>query len=178
MKVIELEIPGCYLIQPNIFRDARGTFVKTYNWDVCREFGMEFELREEFYSVSEENVLRGMHFQIPPADHEKMVFCPKGKVRDVILDIRSDSPTFGRHLAFDLNESNGIQLFLAKGIAHGFLSLESGSLMVYKTSSVYAPDLDSGIKWDSFGCDWRTENPMVSPRDNQFPHFSKDSKIF
>ena len=178
MKISKLTIPGCFLIEPNVFIDNRGSFVKTYHADVFGEHGVSFEFKEEFYSCSAKGVLRGMHFQAPPAEHDKIVYCPKGLVLDVILDIRSESPTFGTFLCFELSGINARQLFIAKGVAHGFLSLEDDSMMIYKTSSVYSPDLDRGLLWDSFGFNWGLDNPQISDRDKSFPSFSQKMNIF
>lgn len=171
MKVSELSIAGCYLIEPKRILDNRGGFVKTYHYDFFKSRNINFELKEEFYSCSNENVIRGMHFQMVPADHEKMVYCPKGAVLDVILDLRKNSSTFGDFLSFELNEENLHQLYISKGIAHGFLSISDGTLMMYKTSSVHSPAHDMGIRWDSFGFDWGVCNPLVSERDSSLPNF-------
>ncbi|QXF36022.1 dTDP-4-dehydrorhamnose 3,5-epimerase [Photorhabdus luminescens] len=178
MKITELKLNGCYLIEPKRFTDDRGAFVKTYHKRIFEENNLNFSFKEEFYSISAKNVIRGMHFQVPPEDHEKIVYCPKGRVLDVFLDIRSESPTFGQFMAIELNEENTFQLYLSKGIAHGFLSLEDNSIMVYKTSTVYSPEFDKGIKWNSFGFSWPISGPILSARDEQFPLFSLKLEYF
>lgn len=178
MKISELTIHGCFLIEPDVFLDNRGSFVKTYHANVFDTHGISFDFKEEYYSCSSKGVIRGMHFQAPPAEHDKIVYCPKGRVLDVILDIRSKSPTFGTFLCFELSGANAKQIFIAKGVAHGFLSLEDDSIMIYKTSSVYSPDFDCGLLWDSFGFDWGLKNPHISDRDKKLPPFSPGVNIF
>ena len=173
MLISELDISGCFLIESKTFKDHRGSFLKTYHRDMYGELGIDFEFAEEFYSTSHRNVVRGMHFQTPPADHEKIVYCPVGAVCDVFLDIRKNSKTYGIFKKIELNADNGRILFLPKGIAHGFLSLVDNSLMVYKTSTVHSPANDAGIRWDSFGCDWGVEQPLLSARDEGFVCFSE-----
>ncbi|MDN3632433.1 dTDP-4-dehydrorhamnose 3,5-epimerase family protein [Vibrio lentus] len=149
MNIKELEIPGCYQITPNIFTDDRGLFIKTFHSETLCEYGLDLNLKEEFYSISKKNVLRGLHFQTPPSAHNKLVYCPKGAVLDFFVDVRIGSPTYGQHLSIELNEKNGVILYLPVGIAHGFLSLEDDSLMVYKTDSSYDPEADGGLLFSS-----------------------------
>ena len=178
MKIIELDISGCYLIESKRFEDHRGSFLKIYHQKIYHEFGLNFNFAEEFYSISHRSVIRGMHFQTPPQDHEKIVYCPVGAVCDVFLDIRKSSKTYGYFSKIELTADNGRVLFLPKGIAHGFLSLVDNSLMVYKTSTLYSPTNDAGIRWDSFGCDWGVEQPLLSARDGGFNCFSEFESPF
>lgn len=168
MNITELEITGCYLIESKKFNDNRGVFVKTFQQEMFLSSGINVHFAEEFYSVSHKNVIRGMHFQLPPADHEKFVFCAVGAVLDVFVDIRKGSKTYGQYMAIELNSENAISIYLPKGIAHGFLSLKDNSLMVYKASTVYAPAYDTGICWNSFGFNWPIQEPIVSERDSKF----------
>jgi dTDP-4-dehydrorhamnose 3,5-epimerase len=169
MEIVPTELPGLNVIRPNIFQDARGTFVKTFHCDVFRQLGLEFEPREEFFSISASNVVRGMHCQLPPAAHAKLVYCIVGRVLDVVLDLRKDSPTFGRSTARELNASSREMLFIPVGFAHGFLALEDGATMVYQTGSVHSPAHDAGVRWDSIGFDWPVKNPVLSGRDQKLP---------
>jgi len=169
MELVTTELPGLKIIRPKIFQDARGSFVKTFHRDVFRELGLDFEPREEFFSTSAKGVLRGMHFQLPPAAHAKLVYCIAGRVLDVVLDLRKSSPTFGRSVARELNATNREMFFIPVGFAHGFLALEDGATMVYQTSTVHSPAQDAGIAWDSFGFDWPEKSPRLSARDTAFP---------
>jgi dTDP-4-dehydrorhamnose 3,5-epimerase len=164
MEILKELLPGCFLLQPKRFQDHRGSFVKTYHQGLHRELGIDFEIREEFYSVSAKGVVRGMHFQLPPHHHEKLVYLTRGAVRDVLLDLRK-GPAYGRSASAELSWANQQAIYIPKGVAHGFAALEDESLMVYKTSSVYAPESDFGVRWDSFGFDWGVDHPVLSARD-------------
>lgn len=174
----DLSIPGAFLIRQKRFSDDRGVFVKTFHEGLFREAGIDVEFRESFYSTSHRNVLRGMHFQLPPQDHEKLVFCMHGKVLDVFLDLRKASPTFGKAASVELSGAEPSAVFLPKGIAHGFLSLEDDSLMYYKVSTVHSPVHDAGILWNSFGFDWGIEAPILSVRDRGFAAFDPEASGF
>jgi dTDP-4-dehydrorhamnose 3,5-epimerase len=169
MELIPTELPGLQIIRPRIFQDARGSFVKTYHRDTFHELGLDFEPREEFFSTSAKNVLRGMHFQLPPAAHAKLAYCITGSVLDVVLDLRKDSPTFGRSYGRELSAVNREMFFIPAGFAHGFLALEDNTTMVYQTSTVHSPTHDAGVRWDSFNFDWPVKTPALSDRDQKFP---------
>jgi dTDP-4-dehydrorhamnose 3,5-epimerase len=169
MEIIKTELAGVHVIRPRIFKDARGSFVKTFHAGWFREQGMDFEPCEEFFSTSAKNVLRGMHFQLPPAAHAKLVYCIAGRALDVVLDIRKNSSTFGCCHAREINDRNREIVFIPVGFAHGFLALEDGATMVYQTSTVHSPAQDAGIVWNSFGFGWPVTNPVVSDRDRTFP---------
>jgi len=169
MEIIATELAGLHVIRPRVFEDARGSFVKTFHAPAFQEAGLPFEPQEEFFSTSAKNVLRGMHFQLPPAAHAKLVYCVAGRVLDVVLDLRKSSPTFSRSHARELNDKNRELLFIPIGFAHGFLALEDGATMVYQTSTVHSPAQDAGIRWNSFRFDWPVKTPVLSERDRKFP---------
>lgn len=175
---LPVAMPGVRLLEPRAFSDQRGVFIKTYHEPAWRQAGITFEMQEEYYSVSRRGVLRGMHFQTPPEDHVKLVYCPSGRVLDVLLDLRRGSPTFGRSMAQELSSENRLIFVLPPGIAHGFLCLEEQSVMVYKTNTVHSPANDAGIRWDSFGFDWGWQAPVVSERDASFPSLADFSSPF
>lgn len=168
MQFSEELLPSTWLVTLRRFEDMRGTFVKTYARTLFDQRQASFEMREEFYSVSNKDVIRGMHFQLPPHDHVKLVYCPVGAVEDVLLDLRS-GPGYGRMARVRLSGDHPSLVFIPKGIAHGFRALMDGSLMVYKTSTEHAPKADAGIRWDSFGYDWGVDQPIISDRDRQHP---------
>lgn len=151
------------------FTDLRGSFTKVFHEDSLRERGIDFTLRESYYSFSAKGVIRGMHFQTPPAQHAKIVFCPVGEILDVVLDIRTDSPTFGQHFSQILSAQNHLALYIPEGCAHGFRALSEGAMTFYLVSSVHNPDHDKGIRWDSFGFDWGVPDSILSDRDKGFP---------
>ena len=167
-QFLPLEMPGSYeLIFANSM-DDRGHFVKTYEAHEFIELGLETDFVEEYYSRSYQNVLRGMHFQLPPHDHAKMVYCVDGDVRDVLLDLRRQSPTYGQALSLVLgsNKNNGV--YVPRGVAHGFYITSKQATLCYKVTSGYNPDSDTGILWNSIEFDWGAINPILSPRDAQF----------
>jgi dTDP-4-dehydrorhamnose 3,5-epimerase len=178
MEFTEELLPGTWLVRLKRFDDLRGSFVKTYARSVYEALGQEFDFREEFYSVSNQNVIRGMHFQVPPHDHVKLVYCPVGAVLDVMLDLRPGDG-YGKTASVFLAEESPSLIVIPKGIAHGFRSLKNGSLMVYKTSTEHAPSHDGGIRWDSFGFDWGLDaEPVVSLRDAGHPELAQYTSPF
>lgn len=169
MEIIPTTLEGCYQVRPFFAQDERGTFVKTFHAERFSALGMPTEWHEEYYSSSRKGVIRGMHFQTPPHDHEKLVYCIQGRVLDVVVDLRKDAPTYGRHFAVELDAAYGHGVIIPKGMAHGFLALTENTLMTYKVTSVYAPENDAGIRWDSFGLKWGVDRPIVSSRDRAHP---------
>ncbi len=169
MKTQDTALAGVKMLEAPTFKDVRGGFVKSFHEPSFEQLELRTDWREEYFTTSAKNVVRGMHFQEPPAQHAKLVFCVTGRVLDVILDIRTDSPTFGKAIGVELTPSSGIGLYVPIGCAHGFLSLTDDSVMYYKVTSVHAPDHDRGVAWDSFGFDWPIRDPVLSERDLSHP---------
>lgn len=178
MDLIHTSLEGCYEVRPLVSRDERGTFVKTFHAEHFSALGLPTEWREEYYSSSRKNVIRGMHFQTPPVDHEKLVYCLQGQVLDVVVDLRKCSPTYGKHIGVELDGTTGRGLLIPRGMAHGFLALTENVLMGYKVTSLYAPENDAGIRWDSFQFDWGISNPIISPRDRGHPAIAEFDSPF
>ncbi len=168
IQFIPSRIPGCYIVQFPVTQDPRGHFVKTIQRSVFEERGLEADFRECFYTTSYVNVLRGMHFQLPPSDHAKLVYCTAGAIYDVALDLRVGSPTFGTFEVYELSHSASNAVYLPRGIAHGFYVRQGPATMVYHVTQEYDPQHDAGIRWDSFDAPWPTENPVISLRDASF----------
>jgi len=166
-----MEISGLFLIKPKKFEDTRGKFVKTFHLETLERNGLKTDFKESYYSISQKNVLRGMHFQTPPHDHLKLVYVPYGKIIDVVLDIRKSSPTYGESFEVELSGENAKVLIIPKGLAHGFKSLEDNTNVTYMQTSGYAPESDGGIKFDSFGYDWGFTDAKMSERDLGFEGF-------
>jgi dTDP-4-dehydrorhamnose 3,5-epimerase len=164
----ETGLPGCLLLQPRVLDDARGRFVKTFHADAFRALGLEAGFVEQYYSHSHRGVVRGMHFQRPPAEHAKLVYCVHGEVFDVVLDLRAGSPTYGQARSFTLSAEQGNALYVPAGMAHGFCATSELATLVYNVTSVYAPEHDDGVRWDSIGVEWPVTSPLVSPRDAAF----------
>lgn len=162
-------IAGCFELQPVVRKDSRGRFVKVLHVPEFRKLGLETRFTEEYYSVSKKGVLRGMHFQEPPAALTKLVFCPEGEVLDAVLDLRRKSKTYGKAFTARLNAESGSMLYIPKGCAHGFFTLSRRAVMFYKTSAVYSPAHDKGVRWDSAGIKWPAGRKTVSARDAAFP---------
>jgi len=171
-------IAGCHEVQPRVMHDARGSFVKVFHADAFRELGLATEFTEEYYSHSHKGVIRGMHFQTPPADHAKMVYCVRGEVFDVVLDLRVGSPTYGQAATFVLSAEAGNYVYIPKGLAHGFCALSDTATLVYKVTTVYAPQSDAGVLWSSVDVDWPVETPILSERDARFPRFDQFESPF
>lgn len=169
MNIIDTPIAGCYEIKFNVLKDNRGAFVKTFHQHDFKSLGLRVDWREEYYSKSHKNVLRGMHFQVPLADHVKFVCCMVGEVRDVVVDLRRGSSTYGQCYSILLSPERGNGFYLPSGVAHGFLSLADESVMYYKVTSVYSPEHDAGVLWSSLPFEWPIKNPVVSARDEKFP---------
>lgn len=176
--LVETSIRGCYEIQPRIFDDVRGRFVKIFNLDEYVRLGLETSFTEEYYSQSHLGVIRGMHFQTPPSDHVKLVYCVHGEVQDVVLDLRKGSPTYGRSIAITLSAQKGNFVYLPKGVAHGFCVTSESAILVYKVTTVYDPKNDNGVLWNSFGMNWQVSNPIVSERDSSFLMLDKFESPF
>jgi len=169
MNIVETPITGLKILEPRIFEDSRGKFIKTFNDEFFKENNLDIQIKETYYSISHKDVIRGMHFQTPPYDHVKLVYVPFGKIIDVVLDIRKNSPTYGKCFSIELSSDNAKVLIIPKGLAHGFKSLQDYTNVTYMQTSGYAPDSDGGIKYDSFDFDWNSEAPKLSDRDQSFP---------
>lgn len=161
-------LSGAKLITLPASTDNRGSFVKTFHETVFAEAGVQFVLRESYYSFSHKDVIRGMHFQLPPHQHSKVVFCPQGAILDVIVDLRRSSPTFGQYYATELSAANNKACFIPEGFAHGFKALTENAMTYYLVSSVYSAAHDAGIRYDSIGLDWNVASPVLSARDLSF----------
>ena len=135
MKIINTAIKGLKILEPRIFEDSRGKFIKTFTNDFFQENGLDIDIKETYYSISHKDVIRGMHFQTPPYEHIKLVYVPAGKIMDVVLDIRKNSPTFGGFFSCELSSDNGKVLIIPKGLAHGFKSLEDNTNVTYMQTS-------------------------------------------
>ena len=163
----ETDIAGFVEMRPKVKSDARGAFVKTFHQAFFETHGFETQFREHYYSVSRRKVLRGLHFQLPPNDQAKLVFCIAGEIVDVALDLRTSSPTFGKHRSVTISSEQANQVYLAKGLAHGFYVLSDAATVVYNVTTLHAPADDTGIRWDSVGIRWPDECPIVSERDSK-----------
>lgn len=173
MKIIDTDIVGLKILEPRVFEDSRGRFIKTFNNDFFMEHNLNIHIKETYYSLSHKDVIRGIHFQTPPFEHTKLVYVPSGKILDVVFDIRKNSPTYGKYFSMELSSDNAKVLIIPKGMAHGFKSLQDNTNVTYMQTACYAPNNDAGIRFDSIGFDWKCENPKLSERDISFETFSE-----
>jgi dTDP-4-dehydrorhamnose 3,5-epimerase len=169
MNVRSLDIEGLYVIESFVFRDHRGAFVKPYNEVSFGGAGLKPAFKECFFSSSKMGTLRGMHFQIPPSPQAKLVCAVSGKVVDVALDLRRNSPSYGEHRALELSEDEFLAFYIPEGFAHGFQVLSESATLLYLLTENYDPQFDRGIRYDSFGMEWPLASPVLSDRDLRFP---------
>lgn len=162
-------MPGVYVLDCPYFPDRRGDFTKLFHIDDLSKEDIAFTPAESFLTRSKTGVLRGMHYQVGEAAHDKLVTCIKGQVLDVVVDVRPESPNFNRPFAVEISESSNTALLIGKGYAHGFLTLAVDSWMLYFTSTVHCPSLDRGVLWSSIAFDWPNAKPLISERDGLHP---------
>jgi len=177
-EILPTEISGCVEILCNSRQDERGSFVKIYHKNWFERHNLRSNFVEQYYSVSHRNVLRGLHYQKPPAQHAKLICCLEGTVLDAVVDLRKHSPTFGQHILRELSSAASNMLYLAEGLAHGFYVLSERATLVYSVTSTYSPEHDSGIHWQSAGIVWPSDNPIVSKRDQDLPRLLETPPIF
>lgn len=182
MEVIKTDIEGVVIIEPRLFKDARGYFFESYSQREFEEKVGHVEFVQDNESMSSYGVMRGLHFQKPPYTQSKLVRCVKGAVLDVAVDIRKGSPTYGRHVAVELTEDNHRQFFIPKGFAHGFAVLSPTAVFQYKCDEFYAPQADGGISITdtSLGIDWRipAEKAILSEKDTLHPKLAEFDSPF
>lgn len=183
MDVTATAIPEVKIIEPRRFGDDRGLFCETYNRVRFAEHGIDADFVQDNQSLSRQvGTLRGLHFQSPPHAQAKLVRVLAGRVLDVAVDIRHGSPTFGQHVAVELSAENWRQLFVPKGFAHAFCTLEPDTVVAYKVDDLYAPDCDGGIRWNdpALGIDWPVtpETVQLSTKDAALPVLSALAPLF
>lgn len=180
MEITRFNIEGPVLIQPRIFEDERGYFFESYNESAFITAGINARFVQDNQSCSHKNVLRGLHFQNPPFAQGKLVRVVRGRVLDVAVDIRKDSPTFGEHLIVELSGENQSMFWIPEGFAHGFISLEDDTLFLYKCTQVYNKASEGGILWNDpdLKINWSVNAPIVSSKDQELPQFNQLQSLF
>lgn len=177
MKITPLAIPDVLLLEPRVFGDARGFFFESYNRETFRrQTGLDVDFVQDNHSRSARNVLRGLHYQLPPKAQGKLVRAVAGEVFDVAVDLRGQSPTFGRWVAEVLSAENRKQLWIPPGFAHGFLVLSEHAEFLYKTTDYYAPELERCILWNDpdLAIAWPFDGvPIVSSKDGMGRAFAE-----
>lgn len=169
MEVIQTSIDGVVILEPKVFRDARGYFFESFSQREFEEKIRKIDFVQDNESMSSYGVIRGLHFQRPPFTQSKLVRCVKGRVLDVAVDIRKGSPTYGQHVAVELSEWNHRQFFVPRGFAHGFSVLSEIAVFQYKCDNFYTPEADGGIsiKDETLGINWQipVEKSILSEKD-------------
>jgi dTDP-4-dehydrorhamnose 3,5-epimerase len=175
MNVIKTPIEGLLIIEPRVFHDARGYFVETYNEQRYREAGVDAMFVQDNQSCSTYGVVRGLHFQKPPYTQAKLVSCTKGRVLDVAVDLRKESPTYGKWFSVELSEENHRQFYIPRGFAHGFSVLSEQAVFTYKCDNLYHPEAEGGLLLSDpdVAIDWQVpeDKRVISEKDTKHPLF-------
>jgi dTDP-4-dehydrorhamnose 3,5-epimerase len=171
------DLPGVIVVTPKVFGDDRGFFMETYKRSAFEAAGLEVSFSQENHSRSSAGTLRGLHYQREPRAQGKLVRAVFGEIFDVAVDIRRGSPTFGRWVGVTLSAANRKAMYVPPGFAHGFCVTSSDAEVLYLTTEEYEPELEHGIVWNdpALGIAWPVGNPMLSPRDRQWPAFRADA---
>lgn len=181
MEIQKTTLKDAYLIKPKVFQDERGFFMESYSKKRLKDLGIEADFVLDCHSMSvTKGVLRGLHFQNPGNTQAKLVRVTNGSVYDVIVDLRKDSPTFGKWEGFELTAENFQMLFVPRGFAHGFCTLEDNTEFQYKCDNEYAPASEGAILWNdpTLNISWPVENPMLSEKDAKAQLFSEFNSPF
>jgi dTDP-4-dehydrorhamnose 3,5-epimerase len=180
MKKITTHIPDITLLKPDVFEDNRGYFFESFNLNKIISLGINDSFVQDNQSLSEKDVLRGLHFQSPPFEQGKLVRVIKGAVLDVAVDIRKKSSYYGKWVSQVLSEQNKIMMWIPPGFAHGFLTLEPNTIFFYKCTSYYNKASEGIIKWDDtdIGIDWKIIKPIISERDKNGLSFKEFDSPF
>jgi dTDP-4-dehydrorhamnose 3,5-epimerase len=167
IRTEELHINGLLLLHPNIFPDERGIFFESFNTLWLESAGIPYDFVQDNEAHSRKGVLRGLHFQLPPWDQGKLVRVVAGAVLDVAVDIRTGSPTYGKHVAIELNSQNKTMFWIPPGFAHGYLTLEDDTIFQYKCTNFYNHASQDAIRWNDpdLKIEWGIDNPLLSPKD-------------
>jgi dTDP-4-dehydrorhamnose 3,5-epimerase len=179
MTIRETTIKDLMIIEPKLFKDARGYFFESYNYGVLERYGITYRFIQDNQSKSSYGVIRGLHYQLQPKAQTKLVRVLEGRIFDVAVDVRQGSPTFGKWFGAELSAENCTQLLIPKGFAHGFSVLSETAIVFYKCDELYAPETDAGIAFNDpeLNIDWQipADKVMVSEKDGKLPKF-KDAK--
>ena len=182
MEVIKTELEGVVIVEPRIFKDARGYFFEAFSEREFAEKVCDCHFVQDNESKSSYGVVRGLHFQLPPHAQSKLVRVVKGRVLDVAVDIRKDSPTFGKHIAVELSDENHRQVFIPRGFAHGYAVLSDEAVFAYKCDNYYAPQSEGAIAWNDadIAIDWQlaAEDAILSEKDQHHPTLAECVALF
>jgi dTDP-4-dehydrorhamnose 3,5-epimerase len=180
MELIKTSIDGLLIIKPDVFKDERGYFFESYNKERFAKAGLMMDFVQDNESKSDKGVLRGLHFQKPPYAQGKLVRVIKGSVMDVAVDLRKESPTYGKWESVVLTEENKLQFWIPEGFAHGFVALEDNTIFNYKCTNVYNKESEGSILWNDpdINISWNIDNPILSEKDKISPLFKNFKSPF
>lgn len=172
MKATETELKGVFVLEPQVFGDARGWFMESWSQRKMHDAGIDVQFVQDNQSVSaQKGTLRGLHYQLNPMCQAKLLRCTRGKIFDVAVDIRKGSPQYGKWVGVELSAENKKQLFIPRGFAHGFITLTDDVEVQYKADNYYAPECDGNIRWDDpdIGVEWPLKPVILSEKDSKAP---------
>lgn len=172
-KVKNCKIKGILEIEPVKFQDSRGENIKPFHKNQMNKIGIECDFMEDLMVKSKKGVIRGLHFQSSPFTQAKLIYCAKGSIFDVALDIRKESPTYGEYISFILDSTKNNMIYIPEGFAHGYQALEEDTVVIYKMTSIYSKKHENGIKWDTVNVEWPIKKVIVSDKDNILVEFEK-----
>ncbi|MEP2773891.1 MAG: dTDP-4-dehydrorhamnose 3,5-epimerase [Fulvivirga sp.] len=182
MKVKSTEFSGLYILEPTVFEDHRGYFMESYNYNLLREHGIDYQFVQDNQSKSSYGVLRGLHFQNPPHAQTKLIRAVSGTILDAVVDIRKSSPTYGKHFSIELSAENKKQLLVPKGFAHGFSVLSETAEILYKCDAFYNKASEDGLRFDdnALNIDWKVpqDEIILSDKDKSYESFEKFESLF
>lgn len=182
MEIQTTSIPGLLIIKPVVFKDNRGCFFEAFNQTRYSRNGIDADFIQDNISFSVKGTIRGLHYQLAPYSQAKMVQVLKGRVLDVAVDLRKDSPTFGKYYAIELSDENNLQFFIPRGFAHGFSVLSDEAVFCYKCDNDYNKECERGINYNdpTLAIDWgiNTNKAIVSPKDEALPSFAEAEMNF
>ena len=167
MKLTETGFKDLYLLEPRVFEDSRGFFMESFNANVLRDLGLDYKFIQDNQSYSKQGVLRGLHYQNPPYAQTKLVRVLSGTILDVVVDLRKDQPTFGKHYSVELSAESKLQLYVPKGFAHGFSVLSNSAEILYKCDNGYHPTSEGGLLYNDpvLKIDWGLPEDKISLSD-------------
>lgn len=175
MRIEKTPLEGLLVLEPNVWKDNRGYFFESFRLKMFQDLGIHVNFIQDNQSLSHKGSIRGLHFQAPPFEQGKLVRVIKGKVLDVVVDIRKTSATYGHHYSLELSEENNLQLWIPPGFAHGFSTLEDNTIFTYKCTNIYDKSSEGGIIWNdpTLKIDWKIDNPIISAKDENLPLFKE-----
>ena len=178
IKATETKLKGCFVLEPTVFEDDRGYFYENHNHkDFCEAVGREVTFVQDNVSLSKKGVLRGLHFQKGEHAQAKLISVLQGRIQDVVVDLRQDSPTFGQHILMELSDESNKQLFIPRGMAHGFLTLSDTAKVLYKCDNYYNKEAEGGVHYNdpNLGISWamNKNDLLLSEKDGILPNFKE-----